>query len=65
MPCHQDALRCEPVNVGGLEMCLAHAAEISVTEVIRKYVNDIRPGRRLSGLLSGAACDCKERQSYG
>ena len=46
-------------------MCLAHAAEISVTEVIRKYVNDIRPGRRLSGLLSGAACDCKERQSYG
>ena len=65
MPGHQDALRCEPVDVGGLEMCLAHAAEISVSEVVCKYVNDVRPGCRLSGLLSGATCDCKERKSYG
>ena len=65
MPCHQDALRCEPVDVGGLEMCLAHAAEISVSEVVCKYVNDVRPCCRLSGLLSGATCDCKERKSHG
>ena len=65
MPGHQDALRCEPVDVGGLEMCLAHAAEISVSEVVCKYVNDVRPCCRLSGLLSGATCDCKERKSHG